>query len=361
VDERWRSARRILIIRLDNLGDVILATPAIHAIRAALPSAHLTLLASPTGAQVTPLDPDLDDVIVYRAPWMDPDHLLPQDTSREASMVALLRQRGFDGAIIFTSYHQSSLPAAYLTYQAGVPLRHAASIDGPGSLLTSRHRYPDKTMHEVERGLDLVGGIGFEPDGDNLRLEPPPAERKLARELVQRHRRGKRPLVVIHPGCTCPSRTYPLDRYVEVARAIQRELGAQILWTGSDNDMAVVEQIRGHLSDPGVSLVGQTSLGRLAAVLAEADLVMTNNTGPMHVAAAVKTPVVAFFALTNPPAEWHPWKVPYRLLNRPVDCAICYKRVCPIEQKCLREVPITEVVQAASELLSETRVEKEGA
>jgi len=349
VDERWQRAQRILIIRLDNLGDVILATPAIHAIRARLPSARLTLLASPSGAQVAALDPDLDEVIVYRAPWMDPDHLLSQDPSREASMVAHLRRRGFDGAIIFTSYHQSPLPAAYLSYQAGVPLRHAASIDGPGSLLTSRHRHPEKIMHEVERGLDLVGGLGFEPSGDDLRIEPHAADHARMNALIARCR-ADGPVVVIHPGCTCPSRTYPPDRYVEVARALQREFAAQIFWTGAGSDAPIVEQIRQALANPGISLVGQTSLSSLAALLAQADLAITNNTGPMHLAAAVQTPVVVLFALTNPPAEWHPWKVPHRLLNQSVDCAICYQRVCPFEQKCLRDVPIGDVVQAVSEL-----------
>ena len=354
MDERWQRAQRILVIRLDNLGDVILATPAIHAIRARLPSARLTLLASPSGAQVAALDPDLDDVIVYRAPWMDPDCLLSQDPSREASMIAQLRRRGFDGAIIFTSYHQSSLPAAFLAYQAGVPLRHAASIDGPGSLLTSRHRHPEKMMHEVERGLDLVSGLGFEPSGDDLRIESSSVDRMRIEALIE-GRRAEGPVLVIHPGCACPSRTYPSDRYVEVARVLQQELAAQIIWTGTTSDAPIVEQIRRALDNPGISLVGQTSLSALAALLAEADLAITNNTGPMHVAAAVHTPVVVLFALTNPPAEWHPWKVPHRLLNQPVDCAICYNRICPNEQKCLRDVSIDNVVQAVIDLLPSRR------
>jgi len=156
IDEQWRSARHILVIRLDNLGDVLVTTPAIHAVKASLPTAELTLLTSPVGAQVARLNPDVDDVIVYEAPWMDPWHKLPQDSQREQQMIATIRERQFDGAIIFTSYHQSSLPAAYLCYLADIPLRLAASIDGPGSLLTTRHRHPEHMMHEVERGLDLV-------------------------------------------------------------------------------------------------------------------------------------------------------------------------------------------------------------
>lgn len=353
MDARWEAVRQLLVVRLDNLGDVLLATPAIRALRQACPRARITLLASPAGAQVAGLNPDLDAVITYRAPWMDPDRQLPQDPAREASTIAQLRRHGFDAAIIFTSYHQSSLPAAYLCYLAGIPLRHAASIDGPGSLLTSRHRHPDRPMHEVERGLDLVGGLGVTPASLDLVLEPRPADHQAVHDLMSTLRRDGRPVVAIHPGCSCPSRTYPPDRFAQAAAALQRELGARIIWTGSRAERRLVDQIRGVLPDPGLSLAGRTDLSRLAAVLAACDVVVTSNTGPMHVAAAVKTPVVALFALTNPPHEWHPWRVPYRLLNQPVPCAICYQRVCPAGQECLREVPISRVVEAVEALLRE--------
>jgi ADP-heptose:LPS heptosyltransferase len=102
LDALWAVVRRVLAIRLDNLGDVLVTTPAIHAIRESLPDAHITLLASPVGAQVGQLDPDIDEVIVYEAPWMDPWHTLPQDSAREQRMIQRLRRGHYDGAIIFT-------------------------------------------------------------------------------------------------------------------------------------------------------------------------------------------------------------------------------------------------------------------
>src|SRR5437588_3678580 len=211
IDLHWQAARNILLVRLDNLGDVLLTTPAFHAVKTALPRARLTLLASPVGAQVGLLDPDIDDVIIYQAPWMDPWHKLPQDSQREQQMIAQLRERHFDGAIIFTSFRQSPLPGAYLCYLADIPLRVAASIDGPGSLLTTRHKHPpitsdkggvasqlpqggiaereqlhkndetwrsglqvpERMMHEVERGLDLVAAIGLTTEELDLVLHVP--------------------------------------------------------------------------------------------------------------------------------------------------------------------------------------------
>src|SRR5438094_3919456 len=198
IDERWHSAQRILAIRLDNLGDVLVTTPAIHAIKASLPAIELSLLTSPVGAQVARLNPDIDEVIVYEAPWMDPWHRLPQDSKREQQVIAMVKERQFDGAIIFTSYHQSSLPAAYLCYLADIPLRLAASIDGPGSLLTTRHKHPERMMHEVERGLDLVGALGMGTREVDLVLRVPDAARLALPGLLDAAGvAGRRPLVVL--------------------------------------------------------------------------------------------------------------------------------------------------------------------
>src|SRR5579863_5138187 len=207
IDEQWRSARKILAVRLDNLGDVLVTTPALHAIKASLPGATLTLLTSSVGAQVARLNPDIDDVIVYEAPWIDPWRKLPQDSKREQEMVTRIREQHFDGSIIFTSYHQSSLPAAYLCYLADIPLRLAASIDGPGSLLTTRHKHPERMMHEVERGLDLVSAIGLTTSNRDLVLNVPNAARETIYERLARLSfDSSRPFIVVHPGCSMPAR-----------------------------------------------------------------------------------------------------------------------------------------------------------
>ncbi len=355
VDERWRAVERVLAVRLDNLGDVLVTTPAIHAIRESLPRAEITLLASPVGAQAGRLNPDVDDVIVYQAPWMDPWHELPQDSAREQRMIALLRERRFDGAIIFTSFRQSPLPAAYLCYLADVPLRAAASIDGPGSLLTTRHRHPERMMHEVERGLDLVGALGMGTDDLDLVLAVPEAARAAAIDrLAAFGADSRRPLVVVHPGCSMPARTYPWERYAEVADLLVERLGATVLLTGSAGERDLVERILGRMRHVALPMVG-LAFPTFCALIEAADLTVTNNTGPMHVSAAVKTPVVALFALTNPPEQWGPWRVPHRQLYHDVPCRICYSRICPYGHECLRLVTPAMVVDAAEELLAEAR------
>jgi lipopolysaccharide heptosyltransferase II len=356
IDPRWRAARRILAVRLDNLGDVLLTTPALHAIKESLPGVHLALLASPVGAQAAWLNPDIDEVIVHQAPWMDPWQTLPQDSKREQRIIRALRQRQFGGSIIFTSFRQSSLPAAYLCYLADIPLRLAASIDGPGSLLTTRHRHdeypPGHIPHEVLRGLDLVGAVGLSTNCLDLVLQVPLASRlDAARRLAAAN--THRPVVVLHPGCSMPARTYPWEMYAAVADLLIERLGATVVLTGSEEERDLVAQLRQRMRHTALDFSGSLPFATLCALIQAADLTVTNNTGPMHIAAAVKTPVVSLFALTNPPEQWGPWRVPHRQLYHDVPCRLCYSRICPYQHECLRLVTPEMVVDAAADLLGE--------
>ncbi len=356
LDPRWAAAKRILAVRLDNLGDVLVTTPALHALKGASPDVHLTLMASPIGAQAGALNPDVDDVVVYRAPWMDPWRRLDQNPRREQDAIAFLASGSFDAAVIFTSFRQSPLPAAYLTYLAGIPLRLAASIDGPGSLLTNRHKHPETMMHEVERGLDLVAAVGFPIRGRGLVLEPTDAARARVSALLREQTDGEGPLVVLHPGCSMEARTYPWEMFASVAGELVETLGATVVLTGAEDERDLValvyEQTPAHCRDRVVKVAGALSFPELCALIEKADITVTNNTGPMHVSAAVKTPVVALFALTNPPEQWGPWQVPHRQLYHDVPCRICYSRVCPVGHECLRLVSPARVVEAAAGLLS---------
>lgn len=360
IDKRWQTARKILLVRLDNLGDVLLTTPAFHAVKTALPAASLTLLASPVGTQVGALNPDIEQVICYEAPWVDPWQTLPRESEREQEMITRLKAEQFDGAIIFTSFRQSPLPAAYLCYLADIPLRLAASIDGSGSLLTTRHKHPERLMHEVERGLDLVGELGITAAERDLRLRVPvSAHQELEAYLSDTSLLQCDPLIIVHPGCSMPARTYPWEMYAEVISLLVKRLGAFVVISGAEEERELVERVRErvHVDARASTLAsaGQLSFPAFCALLQRAGLVITNNTGPTHIAAAVKTPVITLFALTNSPEQWGPWQAPHRLLYHDVPCRICYSRICPYAHECLRLVSPDLVLSAASELLAEVK------
>jgi ADP-heptose:LPS heptosyltransferase len=152
-----------------------------------------------------------------------------------------------------------------------------------------------------------------------------------------------------------PARTYPWERFAEVIELLARELGVRVVVTGATSEKPLVDAILDRLTTEArlrtEGVAGALSFDGLCALIAAADLTITNNTGPMHVSAAVGTPVVALFALTNPPEQWGPWKVPHRMLWREVPCRICYSRICPTNHECLTGVSPRDVVDAAAGLL----------
>jgi ADP-heptose:LPS heptosyltransferase len=153
-----------------------------------------------------------------------------------------------------------------------------------------------------------------------------------------------------------PARTYPWEQYVEVIDTLARDLGARIVVTGADDERPLVETILAHVTpwtrDQMETAAGSLAFPAFCALVETADIVVTNNTGPMHMAAALGTPVVALFALTNPPEQWGPWRVPHRMLWHDVPCRLCYSRACPTTHDCLRKVRPRQVVEAVVDLLS---------
>ena len=345
--------RRLLLVRLDNLGDVLLMTPAFRAVKQALPGTHLALLAGPAGCEIGRLNPDIDETILYHAPSEDVYFQLPQDPDREIAAIETLRERNFDAAIIFTSYKQSALPAAYLCYLAGIPLRAAGSFEGPGSLLTHRHRYEETSppKHETLRGLELTEFLGFPRVEPDMVLVPREEDEEGAVRLLERY--GVEHFVLVHPGASASSRAYPPEHYATVVEELAEKGGLPVLVTGGPGEEDLSHRVAGSA---GIPVGGETSFGEFAALIGRAAVVVTNNTGTTHVASAMKRPVVTVFAGTNPPEQWGPWRTPSRLLTHSVPCAPCYKRVCPIGHECLSGIAPRSVVGAALDLLRSSPV-----
>jgi lipopolysaccharide heptosyltransferase II len=353
----WNEAKNILAVRLDNLGDVLMTTPALRALRGSAGARRITLLTSACGAQVAPRVPEIDEAIVYDAPWLKATS--PRTSSApEREMAALLKARRFDGAVIFTVYSQNPLPAAFLCYLAEIPRRLAHCHENPYQLLTDWLPDPEPqhlVRHEVERQLDLVAAIGCHIADRRLSFRVPALARRRVLRLLERHRvGGTRPWLVIHPGASAPSRRYPPELFAAAAAMLMRRLKAQIVFTGDEAEQALIDGIRKKLPRASCSLAGELALAELGALIEMAPLIIVNNTGPAHIAAALGTPVVDLYALTNP--QHTPWLVESRVLNHDVPCKYCYQSVCPEgHQACLAQVPPEAVFAAACELLAQSR------
>ncbi len=332
----------VLVARLDNDGDVLLAGPAVRA--AAAHAGRVTLLAGPRGRAAAALLPGVDRLLVHRVPWIDPD---PAPVSRADvdALVADVAGARPDAAVILTSFHQSALPLAMLLRLGGVPRVAAISEDYPGSLLDVRVRDPGD-VHEVERSLGLMAAAGLPaPEGD---------------DALRVRRTGRRPpglpadgYVVVHPGASVPARAWAPDRHAALVAALHRR-GHAVVVTGGPAEVALTRRVASAARGT-VDLGGATTLAELAEVLAGASVVVAGNTGPAHLAAAVGRPVAWLHAPTVPEARWHPWRVPYARLGGLPACAGCRARRCPVPgHPCLGEVGDEEVADAVGLLASWT-------
>lgn len=359
----WASARRVLAVRLDALGDLLMTTPALRALKESGPGRQITLLTSSAGAAASSLLPAVDAVLVYDPPWMKATARRPS-SAPDWAFARRLRAGRFDAAVIFTVYSQSALPAALLCYLADIPLRLAHCRENPYQLLTHWVREPEPEggiRHEVRRQLDLVAQIGARTSDERLALAvPSAAERRVARLLAELGVERRRPWVVVHPGASAPARRYPAEGFAAAADALIRAHGYQVVLTGSAAERPLVERIRAELGGPAHALAGRLDLAELAALIKLAPVLVTNNTGPAHVAAAVGTPVVVLYALTNP--QHTPWQVPSRVLFHDVPCRFCYRSICPAgHHRCLRLVPPAAVVAATLELAAPGRGDRNAA
>jgi ADP-heptose:LPS heptosyltransferase len=328
---------RTLAVRLDNAGDVLLAGPAVRALAAG--SKTVIFLAGPNGRAAAQMLPGVDEVLTWRCPWIDPGPgpVQPDDIMR---LVATLRSRRFDRAVVFTSFHQSPLPTALVLRMAGVAWVGAVCADYPGSLLDLRH-HADPLLPEPERALSLAIAAGFdlprEDDGTLAVRRPLPD----VSDLVPRV-----PYVVLHPGTSVPARAWSAGRYAETA-ALLTAHDRQVVVTGAPSEVALTAGVCAGLSGP-LDLGGRTDLAALASVLEGADVVVTANTGPAHLAAAVGTPVVSLFAPTVPAERWAPYRVPSALLgDQDAVCRDTRVTECPFPgHPCLNSVTAEDLLRA---------------
>ncbi|WP_344979146.1 glycosyltransferase family 9 protein [Compostibacter hankyongensis] len=310
--DNWSDCKEILCIRTDNMGDLLMSTPAIRALKETF-GCRITLLAASASADIASLTGLIDAVIVFNAPWNRED----TDPAEIFSVLEEIRSRRFDAAVIFTVYSQNPLPAALFALMAGIPKRLAYCRENPYGLLTGW--IPDQEpytfiRHQVKRDLDLVASVGAVTSRQQLSLCAGPDSWKAARNKALRQGiRFEAPWMVVHTGVSEKKREYPTAEWVAAGRKIREELGLQLLFTGTAGECGHVRFLIREIGEGAFSLAGLLSLDELAALIGHAPLLLSVNTVTIHMAAALGTPVVVLYALTNP--QHTPWKVSSRVLT----------------------------------------------
>ena len=366
------AARRILVVRPDNVGDVVLLTPALRALRAAAPGARVDLLASPAGTAVAAMIPELDGVLTVSPSWQQ--LTAPADAAgagaavrAERELLERLTAARHDVMLVFTSFSQSPWPAAHLGLLAGIGTRVVHSREFAGAVATHWVTPPPDTTHHVDRSLHLLEAIGIPLRGRTPSLWVPDAAYAEADELVagvlgpagttasvRTINRADRAAGVVPvprfallvPGASCASRRYPADRFGAAAAAIAgRGLPVLIAGTAAEAGLVgeVVRAAAGRPMDtagsPDVRPLPAVALPVFTALVARAAVALTNNSGGLHLADAVGTPVVVTYAGTERLGDVAPRSVPSALLQVPTPCSPCRQLRCPFHLECLDVAP----------------------
>jgi heptosyltransferase II len=335
-----------LLVRATNwLGDAVMTTPALAAVREGFPDARIVLLARPLVAELFRHHPDVDEVMIYERPGRHEGAL------GRLRLAGELRRRRFDGALLL----QNAFDAALIAFLGRIPERAGYPTDGRRILLTVPVPLTPAILerHEVEYYLCLLDGLGIpRPVPAVLKLTVTEEEREaMATRLASLGIERDAPVVTINPGATYGSakRWYP-DRFAAVAEALSGEWSARVVVVGSTAEAPLAGEIEAATRNPLVNLAGKTTVRELMALLSLSSFLVTNDSGPMHIGAALGVPLVAIFG----PTDWRrtsPWSSLAKVVRVEIDCSPCKLRVCDRGHECMLGVTPGMVVDAARQLL----------
>lgn len=348
------APRRIAVFRALNVGDLLCTVPALRALRNAAPRSRITLVGLPWSQQFAQRYAHLiDDCLEYPLGEELPER--PADDPRLSTFIEQARQRRFGLTI---QMHGSGTRSNAVALALGAPLLagfHASetAVPEPGLL---RWREDE---HEIRRWLRLMSHLGA--DGANEAIELPVSEDESAEaaSLLDELRVQQRPLICVHGGARLPSRRWPVERFGKVAEHFARA-GYAILLTGSAGERELVRELHAHLEVPADAVVvdtaGRTTLGSLAALLQRSALLICNDTGISHVAAATRTPSLVISS-GGDARRWAPLASErHRVLSRELDCRPCLHEVCPIGHPCALAIETEQVIAQAQALLDSRRL-----
>ena len=305
--------KNILCIRADNMGDILMSTPALRALKETY-DCKITILTSSMGSLITPFIPQIDDTIAADVPWIKTNK--PIDEIEFVHLVQNVASRAFDAAIIFTVYSQNPLPAAMLAFLSGITIRVAYCRENPYQLLT--HWIPDEEpyhfiQHQVERDVKLVASIQAHSSSKQLSIS---YHQKIKETVLHKLKNiginEEKPFLIFHPGVSEEKRKYPSHLWIEAGKHCLQNGIEQIIITGSEAEKQLVNEMQAGIGKHCFSTAGFFSVEELIAVIDLSQLLISVNTGTVHIAAALQKPVVVLYALSNP--QHTPWQTPCKVL-----------------------------------------------
>ena len=341
------TIKRILVRGPNWLGDAVMCEPALRGLRRLFPDAQIALLVKPAVADLFVGHPALTRVLTYDTKGRH------AGLSGKWALAGQLRRQGFDLAVLF----QNAFEAAFLTFLAGVPRRYGYATDGRSLLLSDPVAAPDgrTLVHQVRYYWDLLKPLGLmgDPSAPELVVFPE-EERAMVGRFAQGGLTASDVVVGINPGSTYGgAKRWLPERFAEVTEQLcrtireSREQQVSVVIFGAKGEERLGQEIAARLSSRSLVLSGTTTIRELMAAVKRCAMLLTNDTGPMHIASAFQVPVVAIFG----PTDWRttsPFGSAHAIVREPVDCAPCLLRECPIDHRCMTRVSVEQVYEAAT-------------
>ena len=345
------AIKRILVRGPNWLGDAVMCEPALRGLRMLFPDAQIALLVKPAVADLFAGHPALTRVLTYDTEGRH------AGLSGKWALAGQLRRQGFDLAVLF----QNAFEAAFLTFLAGVPRRYGYATDGRSLLLSDPVAVQDRRslVHQVRYYWDLLKPLGLTGDPSAPELVVfSEEEQAMAGRFAQGGLTASDVVVGINPGSTYGgAKRWLPERFAEVTERLcgtmreSREQQVSVVIFGAKGEERLGQEIAARLSSRSLVLSGTTTIRELMAAVKRCTVLLTNDTGPMHIASAFQVPVVAIFG----PTDWRttsPFGSAHAIVREPVDCAPCLLRECPIDHRCMTRVSVDQVYEAGLTSLS---------
>jgi len=335
--------RKLLIRGTNWIGDAVMTLPAVASIRKTFPQARISILAKSWVADVYRLCPDIDEVMVFKSPGRH------DGVMGKVRLAQELRKRRFDAAILL----QNAIEAAIIARLARIPIVAGYNSDMRGWLLTHSVQRTGaiREIHQTRYYLEMVKALGCEDVAPDVRLEPNPKDNALAETLLKKDAPGDGLLIGMAPGATygAAKKWFP-DRFAAVADRLVDDFSARVLLFGSAADQESTGRVQERASHPLINLAGKTNLKEAIALMARCHLFISNDSGLMHVAAALGVPTIAIFGSTNP-VTTGPVGHQSVIIRKDVPCSPCLKTSCPTDFRCMEEIGIDDIYQAAQGMI----------
>src|SRR5438445_1871087 len=347
------APHRILVVDLDNIGDLLMATPAIRALRRSFPDATLDVLVTDYAASVVARNPHIDGILTCEKRIVEASFL------KRVALAWRIRRQRYDLGVILEAHWGYAGFAELLLGVAGVPRRIGRDLGKHRGLLTAA--VLPRQQHWIDIYLEVVGLVGAKPDGDHMDFPISPVDEAAAEAWCrERGLVGSTPIVLFPGGDQhLISRRWGIEGFAAVGDALARSWQAPVVVIGGPADTALAEAVVARMAVPALSAAGALSLGATGALLRRCRLFITNDSGPLHIAAAVRAPVLVILGPSDP-LVFGPRGTLHEIVRAPLPCSPCIRvgdfPDCPIipRELCLQAVTPSMVLEAAERLLART-------